>query len=193
MCVNLPGHPSLTNTVIMKSIRSLNWQTPATLLLAVFFVAACGSTPSRPSDPGFDQRAETLPVTLDGDAAGIPVDPNSVAGRAPRERVIYFDFNAAEIRPEYLAVITDHGRFLAQNPDGRIRLEGHTDERGTREYNVALGENRARSISTMLQLQGVNRNQISLISFGEELPVDEAHSEGAWAQNRRVNMIYAVE
>jgi len=177
----------------MKSIRSLNWQTSATVLLAVVFVAACGSAPSRPSDPGFDQRAETLPVTLDGDAAGIPVDPNSVAGRAPRERVIYFDFNAAEIRPEYLAVITDHGRFLAQNPDGRIRLEGHTDERGTREYNVALGENRARSISTMLQLQGVNRNQISLISFGEELPVDEAHSEGAWAQNRRVNMIYAVE
>ena len=90
-------------------------------------------------------------------------------------------------------MITAHGRFLAQNPTGKVRLEGHTDERGTREYNVALGEGRAVSISRMMQLQGVSPTQISVISFGEELPVEDAQTEGAWAQNRRVNIIYSLE
>lgn len=157
-------------------------------------ISACTATQERPGQPsGSDGGVTTKPVTIDGGLNGTPVDPDSVAGRAPRERVIYFDFDTAQIRPQYLSVITAHGRFLAQNPTGKVRLEGHTDERGTREYNVALGEGRAVSISKMMQLQGVSPTQVSVISFGEELPVEEGQSEGSWAQNRRVNIIYSLE
>ena len=82
---------------------------------------------------------------------------------------------------------------MAQNPVGRVRLEGHTDERGTREFNIALGEDRAKGIARMLQLQGVSSAQMRSVSYGEELPVDEAHNETAWSKNRRVNIIYEVE
>jgi len=103
---------------------------------------------------------------------------------------VYFDYDATEVQPDYLSVVTEHGRFLAANPDSKVRLEGHTDERGTREYNIGLGEGRSQSIGTMLQLQGANSGQMSTISFGEELPAASGHSESAWSQNRRVSIIY---
>jgi len=157
-------------------------------------LGACGTNPARTGDVGSTATGATVnPVTIDGVDDGSQIDPESVAGKAPKERVIYFDFNRTEIRPEYLDIITQHGRYLAQNPTGRARLEGHTDERGTREYNIALGESRAKSIARMLQLQGVSSAQLRSVSYGEELPVDEAHNEGAWGKNRRVNIIYEVE
>lgn len=119
-----------------------------------------------------------------------PVDPDSIAGRAPTERIIYFDYDNSEVRSEFINVIVQHGRYLAQNPEGRVRLEGHTDERGSREYNIALGERRAQSIARMLQLQGVSSAQARSISYGEELPVDENHTPDSWAKNRRVHIIY---
>lgn len=158
-------------------------------------LGACGSNPTRTTtdNVNVDERATVNPVTIDGIDDGSQIDPDSVAGRAPKERVIFFDFNQSEIRPAYLDIITQHGRYLAQNPSGRVRLEGHTDERGTREYNIALGESRAKSISRMLQLQGVSSAQMRSVSYGEELPVDESHNEPAWSKNRRVNIIYEVE
>jgi len=163
-----------------------------TVLLTM--LAACGSNPEKPStDVSEASRAVVNPVTIDGIDDGTQIDPDSIAGRAPKERVIFFDFNKAEIRPEYLDIITQHGRYLAQNPTGRARLEGHTDERGTREYNIALGEARAKTIARMLQLQGVSSAQLRSVSYGEELPVDPAHTEAAWDKNRRVNIIYEVE
>ncbi len=163
-------------------------------LAASLFLGACTATQERPSQPSNgDGSVTTKPVIIDGGLDGTPVDPDSVAGRAPRDRVIYFDFDSAQISPRYLSVITAHGRFLAQNPTGKVRLEGHTDERGTREYNVALGEGRAVSISRMMQLQGVSPGQVSVISFGEELPVADGQSESAWSQNRRVNIIYSLD
>ena len=165
-----------------------------TILMSVL-LAACGTNPPRSNnDDGRTIRQATVnPVTIDGVDDGSQIDPESIAGRAPKERVIFFDFNKSEIRPEYLDIITQHGRYLAQNPSGRARLEGHTDERGTREYNIALGEARAKTIARMLQLQGVSSAQTRAVSYGEELPVDEGHSEGAWQKNRRVNIIYEVE
>jgi len=169
----------------------------AAIVCTIFFsllLGACGSNPPRPSDADNSlERATVNPVTIDGVDDGSQIDPESIAGKAPKERVIFFDFNKSEIRPEYLDIITQHGRYLAQNPTGRARLEGHTDERGTREFNIALGEARAKTIARMLQLQGVSSAQTRAVSYGEELPVDEGHTEGAWQKNRRVNIIYEVE
>ncbi|MFK7861052.1 MAG: peptidoglycan-associated lipoprotein Pal [Granulosicoccus sp.] len=158
-------------------------------------LSACGSNPPRDEgivDTTEQRRAVVQPVTIDGLQDGTLIDPNSIAGRAPLERVIYFDYDQAELRPEFLDIVAQHGRFMAENPDARVRLEGHTDERGTREYNIALGEERAKTISRMLQLQGVSSSQLRTVSYGEELPVDEAHNSDAWAKNRRVNVIYEV-
>jgi len=158
-------------------------------------LSACGSTPQREENvvDTTQQRSSVVqPVTIDGVQDGTEIDPNSIAGRAPLERVIYFDYDRAELRPEFLDIVTQHGRFMAANPEARVRLEGHTDERGTREYNIALGEERANTVARMLQLQGVNAAQMRVVSYGEELPVDEAHNSDAWAKNRRVNVIYEV-
>ncbi|MFK7891808.1 MAG: peptidoglycan-associated lipoprotein Pal [Granulosicoccus sp.] len=165
-------------------------------IATVLMLAACGSSPDRPDlvvDTLQQQRdAVVKPVTIDGIQDFNNIDPESIAGRAPLERVIYFDYDQAELRPEYLEIVAQHGRFLAQNPEGRVRLEGHTDERGTREYNIALGEARSKTVARMLQLQGVNQAQLRTVSYGEELPVDDAHNSDAWAKNRRVNVIYEV-
>jgi peptidoglycan-associated lipoprotein len=165
-----------------------------TVLLTTFVISACGTVPSRDSSqdvvPISDDRAVVRPVTIDGVQGFENVDPNSIAGRAPADRVIYFDYDKSELRAEFLDIVAQHGRFLAQNPAGQVRLEGHTDERGTREYNIALGEARAKTIARMLQLQGVSAAQSRAVSYGEELPADEAHNNDAWAKNRRVNIIY---
>lgn len=165
----------------------------ATLALALLFLSACGSADKRGGGlEGSGDGARVTPVVIDG-VTGTNVDPDSIAGRAPKDRTIYFDFANADIRSEYIAVIAQHGRYLASNPDGRVRLEGHTDERGTREYNIALGESRAKSVTRMLQIQGVSSAQLRTVSYGEELPVDEGHSESAWNKNRRVNIVYESE
>ncbi len=159
-------------------------------------LSACGSNPEREEELLVDTTAQrsavVQPVTIDGLQDGTQIDPNSIAGRAPLERVIYFDYDQSELRPEFLDIVAQHGRFMAENPDAQVRLEGHTDERGTREYNIALGEERANTIARMLQLQGVSAAQMRTVSYGEELPVDEAHTTDAWAKNRRVNVIYEV-
>lgn len=163
-------------------------------LVAILLLAGCGGAETRPDDVAQSLEDTTgpsiTPVTIDGAQQGLAIDANSVEGRAPQDRVIYFDYDQAELRPEFLDIVARHGRFLAQNSDGRVRLEGHTDERGTREYNIALGERRAKTIGRMLQLQGVSSAQVRTVSYGEELPVDEGHNNDAWAKNRRVNIIY---
>lgn len=164
------------------------------LFISSVLLSACGSNDRRdtPLVDLSEQSTVVQPVTIDGVQDQTAIDPNSIAGQAPLERVIYFDYDQAELRPEFLDIVAQHGRFLAQNSEGRVRLEGHTDERGTREYNIALGEARAKTIARMLQLQGVSSAQARTVSYGEELPVDDAHNNDAWAKNRRVNIIYEV-
>ncbi|MEC9407542.1 MAG: peptidoglycan-associated lipoprotein Pal [Pseudomonadota bacterium] len=106
------------------------------------------------------------------------------------ERTIYFDFDSAELGSKARDVIRAHADYLVANPGTRIRLEGHTDERGTREYNIALGERRAKSVERAMMLRGVAKNQISVISYGEENPVALGSTEDAWAKNRRVVIQY---
>lgn len=164
-------------------------------VISLALLSACGSNQTRPDSGSAADGQNVMTAGVDGIevTASEADDPGSIGVRAPTERVIYFDFDKSEIRTEYLDIVAQHGRFLAQNPEGRVRLEGHTDERGTREYNIALGESRAKAIARMLQLQGVSSAQTRSVSYGEELPVDEGHNNEAWAKNRRVNIIYEVE
>ena len=106
------------------------------------------------------------------------------------ETVFYFDFDKSIVRPESREALAKHAEFLVSNPDARVVLEGHADERGTREYNMALGERRAKAISRYLTIQGVAASQIETVSFGEEVPVAFGHDDNAWQLNRRVEVRY---
>lgn len=109
------------------------------------------------------------------------------------QRVIYFDFDSSNIRPEYMNVLNAHASLLAAYPNLRVRLEGHADERGSREYNVALSERRGYSVLDYMQIKGVRTNQMDVIGYGEEVPADFGHNEAAWGKNRRVEIKYPGE
>jgi peptidoglycan-associated lipoprotein len=105
-------------------------------------------------------------------------------------QVIYFDFDSSEIRPEFVATIAAHARTLSGNASLKVRLEGNTDERGSPEYNIGLGERRAQAVRRALLLQGVGEAQATTVSYGEEHPAVAGQSEEAWAKNRRVEIVY---
>jgi peptidoglycan-associated lipoprotein len=105
-------------------------------------------------------------------------------------KVIYFDFDKSEIKPEFADVVAAHARNLSSHPNLKMKLEGNTDERGTREYNIGLGERRAQAVRRALMLQGVAESQLTTVSFGSERPAVEGDDEAAWAQNRRVELVY---
>lgn len=105
-------------------------------------------------------------------------------------RVIYFDYDSSEIRAEFVPLLQTHAGYLAKHPGTRITLEGHTDERGTREYNLALGDQRAQTVQRFMLAEGVRADQLATLSFGEEKPVAPGHEETSWSQNRRVELAY---
>jgi peptidoglycan-associated lipoprotein len=107
-------------------------------------------------------------------------------------RTIYFEFDSAALTDESIAILETHGSFIAGNGEVSVRLEGHADERGSREYNIGLGDRRAQSVRRVLLFQGAATGQIDTVSYGEEQPVDPGHNEAAWARNRRVELIYTV-
>ncbi len=112
------------------------------------------------------------------------------AGGALARNVIYFDFDKSDIKPEYADVISAHARNLTTHPNLKLKLEGNTDQRGTREYNIGLGERRAQAVRRALMLQGVAESQLTTVSFGAERPAVEGDDEAAWAKNRRADMVY---
>ena len=105
-------------------------------------------------------------------------------------RVIYFEYDSSEIRSEYRSVIENHSEYLSENAGTTITLEGHADELGSREYNLALGERRAQSIKQQMMLLGVSSSQVRLVSYGEERPEVDGHDEVSWQKNRRVEILY---
>lgn len=127
-------------------------------------------------------------------AAPIVTDP-LIALQDPRSplanRVVYFEFDRSEIKQEHLAQLEAHARFLVLNPTVKARLEGHCDERGTREYNIGLGDRRAQAVRRLMMFQGVQASQLVTVSYGEERPAADGHEEGAWALNRRVELVYS--
>lgn len=105
-------------------------------------------------------------------------------------RIIYFDYDSSDIQAQFRDTIEAHAAFLIANPDTVVALEGHADERGSREYNLALGERRSQTVKRQMVLLGVSASQIRSTSYGEERPVTDEHDEFAWSQNRRVEIIY---
>jgi peptidoglycan-associated lipoprotein len=107
-------------------------------------------------------------------------------------RTIYFDFDQDALRPEFQAAMSCHAKYLRDRPSSRITLEGHADERGSREYNLGLGERRGNSVSSALQANGGSGSQLTVVSYGEERPTCTASSEDCWARNRRVEIVYTA-
>jgi peptidoglycan-associated lipoprotein len=128
-----------------------------------------------------------------GQAKALPGQGSTTSAEAAllAKTTIYFDFDSSEIKPEYAPIVAAHGKRLAADRSLKVRLEGNTDERGSAEYNVALGERRAQSVKRALLLQGATEGQLTTVSYGEERPVAEGHDEAAWAQNRRVEIAYS--
>lgn len=114
-------------------------------------------------------------------------DPQSILAN----RVIYFDFDSSQVRSDFNDLLAAHGKYLSTHPDQKLTLEGHADERGSREYNIALGERRGQSVSQTLVLNGASASQINVISYGEEKAMEMGHEESSWSKNRRVEMKYA--
>ena len=105
------------------------------------------------------------------------------------EPSVYFDYDSFELKEKYITLVQKIGRIMRNNENFGIKLEGHSDERGTREYNIGLGNKRAETVAKLLQAEGISRDRIETISFGEERPVDIAQTESAWYKNRRCDLI----
>ena len=106
------------------------------------------------------------------------------------KRVVYFDYDSSDLSNEDYQTLQAHAQFLMANANSKVALTGHTDERGTREYNMALGERRAKAVQSYLVTNGVNPNQLEAVSYGKEMPINAGHGEAAWKENRRVEINY---
>jgi len=163
------------------------------LLMAGILVLAGCSSPTVP-DPGMtDDAPSSNGADTDGYGDGgyddgTVVQDDSMAGELAN--VIYFDFDSSEVRAEDTDTVAGHASMMSGKMNINVRLEGHADERGSREYNIGLGERRAQAVRRLLLLQGVSAGQISTVSFGEERPAADGSGETAYAQNRRVEIIY---
>jgi len=145
-----------------------------------------GSTVVEGSGTGSEQGQGQV-----GEGRDLPGASGSpTGGPAGVGNVIYFDFDRSEIRPEYAALIDSHAKHLAGSGAVKIRVEGHTDERGSREYNIALAERRAQAVRRALMLQGAGDGQLTTVSYGEERPAAVGSDEAAYEKNRRVELVY---
>ena len=142
---------------------------------------------SNPPDQSSAQTSQTTDNTVgEGrDANQVLLDTAKQTGT-----IIYFDYDRAEIKPEFVAIVTAHAKYLNASATNKVRLEGHSDERGSREYNIGLGERRAQAVRRALMLQGVTEAQITTVSYGEERPAVQGSDEAAYAKNRRVELVY---
>lgn len=173
----------------------------AILLVSAALIAGCAKKPKPDDETGDrelrDDRFTTQPLPDEGQGEGRAAgraEGDFGAGETPEEllgrTIVYFDFDSAAIRAEYSQMLAAHAAHLSERGRVNIRLEGHTDERGSREYNIGLGERRSQAVRRALMLQGVGAGQISTVSYGEERPAVTGNDEEAWAMNRRVEIVY---
>lgn len=170
------------------------------ILAAAVLLAACGTTPTTQESTSSTTASAPAPVdsgkvatvqaqTPTGSSIPEVNDPNNILSK----RTVLFAYDDFAIDPQYNALIQAHARFLASRPDIKILIQGHADERGSHEYNLALGQKRAEALRQALVLQGVKDPQIEAVSLGEEKPAVDGHDESAWSQNRRDYILYPGE
>jgi peptidoglycan-associated lipoprotein len=163
------------------------------VVMASVALAACGAKNVKP-----DAAATNSSQNSGADSSGVGQAQSTEEGAeapGPQEgllakRTIYFDFDSSEIRGEGTDIVAAHAKYLASRGGMKVRLEGHTDERGSREYNIGLGERRAQAVRRALLLQGATEAQLSTVSYGEERPAAAGSDEAAWTKNRRVEIVY---
>ena len=163
----------------------------AVLLTGALWLTGCATTDSQAPGAG-DTKAPGAAGTQ-----GLPDSGAAKAGALPAktevdslEWRVHFTFDASTLDEDSRKIVEAHARNLAANPNTKVHLEGHADERGTREYNIALGERRSQSVERLMRVLGVPANRISTATYGEEKPIEAEHDESAWAINRRVEIIY---
>jgi peptidoglycan-associated lipoprotein len=173
----------------------------AVLTSALALLGGCGTTPTDDQKPAAVEarspgagaaqqpRVATVDLTSKPEARNVLTDPNSPLSK----RSIYYEFDKFDVRDEYRPLVEAHAKYLRDNPGARMLVQGNTDERGSREYNVGLGQRRSDGVKKMLVLLGARENQVEAVSLGEEKPKAEGHDENAWAQNRRTDILYASE
>ena len=158
------------------------------------FAAGCAKTvkPVTPPPAAAPTAPATTPPATSTAAppAATQLSPLDDPSNILYKKVVYFEFDKSNIKPEFLDMLTAHAKYLLAHPSQKIRIEGYTDERGTWEYNIALGDRRAQSVRRFLLFQGVNPDQISTVSYGEAHAVCSEHNEGCWSQNRRAVLVY---
>ncbi|MEZ5582265.1 MAG: peptidoglycan-associated lipoprotein Pal [Candidatus Competibacteraceae bacterium] len=178
---------------MLSSCASTAYDTPAADTSVAEQPAGQGQYPdgSYPSSGYYDGSA------ADSGASSYPYQSGMIPGGQPlggavasSDRVIYFDFDSFEIRPEYRPTVEAHARYLLDNPGAATVLEGHADERGTREYNIALGERRAEAVRQLMSAYGISPQQVRTLSYGEERPAVDGRDESSYALNRRVEIVY---
>ena len=169
-------------------------------------VSGCSTTPEGTQEgakveersagkPGAKPQAvQTKPVapvdlTKKDAAAGMATTRQGVLA----QRSIYYDYDQFDVKADYRALVEAHAKYLRENPSAKMLIQGNADERGSREYNLGLGQRRSDGVKKMMTLLGVKENQIESVSLGEEKPQDEGHSESAWAKNRRSDILYSGE
>ena len=160
-------------------------------------VGACSTTPTDEQKPAGvedrnagSQKPSVSTVDLTNKPKGsLLTDPNSILSK----RSIYYDFDKFDVKPEYRPMVEAHAQYLRDNPSAKMLIQGNADERGSREYNLALGQRRSDGVKKMLQLLGAKEAQVEAVSLGEEKPRAEGHDEQAWAQNRRSDILYQGE
>ncbi|MES1925242.1 peptidoglycan-associated lipoprotein Pal [Salinisphaera sp. T31B1] len=188
---------------VIKNVLGQRAALVALLVCAMLALSACGKKNLRDGD---DMPMAGMGDNSDqgmGMQSGRDIDVRGLEGIDPADRamftdpnnplstrIVYFDLDSSAIPSRFSDAIQAHARYLSQHPNVKLRLEGHTDERGTREYNVALGERRAESVQQALVLSGASASQLSTLSFGEERPAELGSSESAYSKNRRVEFIY---
>ena len=175
-------------SLVAATGRPLAWSAVcAALSLAL---SACGTLPASSADGAATGSAVYVRHPHVATVVATPVVPARDADSLLARRTVYFDFDSDEIRGADQSLVQDHARYMMTHPGARLRLEGHADERGGTEYNLALGQRRADGVRRFMVRAGVPDLVLEAVSLGEEFPVDPGHSESAWALNRRVELRY---
>ena len=173
------------------------WRILLALVIALS-ISACKTTEPE-TDTTSTDTTDTAPTVEEATTSAAP-DPRDYTDSRNfdnsesllSKRVIYFDFDKSEVKSEYRAIVAAHASYVAAHGSARVTLEGHADERGTREYNLGLGERRGNAISGLLSAAGAMGSQLDTVSYGEERPVCRVSDENCWWQNRRVEIVYTA-